>query len=406
MASDSTPLRTVRRAFEILHLLRDRGELGVTAVATELSIPKSTVHDYLRTLRTMGYVVNDAGTYRLGFRLLELGGQAKYRNRLFQVARPELERLAADTGEIVSLNVEERGEFVVLHAEFGERSLRLGVYPGLRTPIHTHAAGKVMLAGFDSDRVDRIVDRRGLPPRTDHTTTDRDELDAELDSIADRFDVAHQTIQHWIDKHDIEADRTSPYDKPELREHLRAVDAGTEGLVTESNLTAADGPSASPSETHWGSIPAARNAIEGVTDTPPTPETSYRETLGEGHGAYLRSHPTAAHRLRRAPEPFSYPDLDVPSDVFHSFIGRGIIKRDGTEAVTMDCGQTYPRWTWTVADGVRTWIDGHVDPPGECPEPDCEAAGIRNLGDGRYTCSRDECDSEFGRATAKEVLGR
>ena len=186
MASDSTPLRTVRRAFEILHLLRDRGELGVTAVATELSIPKSTVHDYLRTLRTMGYVVNDAGTYRLGFRLLELGGQAKYRNRLFQVARPELERLAADTGEIVSLNLEERGEFVVLHAEFGERSLRLGVYPGLRTPIHTHAAGKVMLAGFDSDRVDRIVDRRGLPPRTDHTTTDRDELDAELDSIADR----------------------------------------------------------------------------------------------------------------------------------------------------------------------------------------------------------------------------
>ena len=186
MASDSPPLRTVRRAFEILHLLRDRGELGVTEVAAALSMPKSTAHDYLRTLRTMGYVVNDAGTYRLGFGLLELGGQAKYRNRLFQVARPELERLAVETEEVVSLNIEEYGEFVVLHTEFGENSLRLGVYPGLRTPIHTHAAGKVMLAGFDRDRIDQIADRHGLRPRTEHTTTDRDELDAELDSIAEQ----------------------------------------------------------------------------------------------------------------------------------------------------------------------------------------------------------------------------
>ena len=160
MTRDASPLRTVRRAFEVLHLLRDRGTLGVSEMADRLELPKSTVHDYLRTLRELGYVVNDAGTYRLGLRLLELGGQTKHRNRLFQVARPELERAAETTGEVVSLNVEERGEFVVLHAAFGENALRLGIYPGLRIPLHTHAAGKVLLAGFDADRVDRIVDRR------------------------------------------------------------------------------------------------------------------------------------------------------------------------------------------------------------------------------------------------------
>ena len=186
MTRDSPPLRTVRRAFEVLHLLRDRGTLGVSEMAEQLSLPKSTVHDYLRTLRELGYVVNEDGTYRLGFRLLELGGQAKHRNRLFQVARPELERAAEATGEVVSLNVAERGEFVVLHAAFGERALRLGIYPGLRIPLHTHAAGKVLLAGFDADRVNRIVDRRGLAPRTDYTITDRDDLDAELEAIAER----------------------------------------------------------------------------------------------------------------------------------------------------------------------------------------------------------------------------
>jgi len=185
MTRDAPPLRTVRRAFEILHLLRDRGTLGVSEITDRLDIPKSTVHDYLRTLRELGYV-NDAGSYRLGFRLLELGGQAKHRNRLFQVARPELERVAETTGEVVSLNVEERGEFVVLHAAFGENALRVGIYPGLRIPLHTHAAGKVLLAGFDPDRIDRIVDRHGLPARTEYTITDRGELEAELGTIADR----------------------------------------------------------------------------------------------------------------------------------------------------------------------------------------------------------------------------
>ena len=186
MTRDASPLRTVRRAFELLDVLRVRGPLGVSEVADRLDLPKSTAHDYLRTLRELGYVVNDAGIYRLGYRLLELGGQAKHRNRLFQVARPELERAAEATGEVVSLNIEERGEFVVLHSEFGENALRLGIYPGLRIPLHTHAAGKVLLAGFDADRVDRIVDRHGLPARTDHTITDRDDLDAELRAIADQ----------------------------------------------------------------------------------------------------------------------------------------------------------------------------------------------------------------------------
>jgi len=186
MTRDSSPLRTVRRAFDILHLLRDRGTLGVSAVAEQLDVPKSTAHDYLRTLRELGYVVNDDGTYRLGFRLLELGGQAKHRQRLFQVARPELERTAEATGEMVSLNVEEDGEFVVLHTAFGDNTLRLGIYPGLRIPLHTHAAGKVMLAHFGDEVVEEIVDERGLHPRTEHSITDPDALAAELDAIREQ----------------------------------------------------------------------------------------------------------------------------------------------------------------------------------------------------------------------------
>lgn len=186
MTDDTPPLRTIERAFAILEVLREEKTMGVTELSDRLDLPKSTVHEYLRTLRTLGYIVNEGGRYRLGFRLLEFGGQLKYRNRSFHVARPELERLVERTGELASINVEERGRFVIVHAEYGDEALRLGIYPGMTIPIHSHAAGKVMLAHFPEEKVDRIVDEHGLSSVTEQSITDREELDDELAAIRDR----------------------------------------------------------------------------------------------------------------------------------------------------------------------------------------------------------------------------
>ncbi|MFC7203073.1 IclR family transcriptional regulator [Haloferax namakaokahaiae] len=186
MNDTTPPLRTIQRAFEIIDLLMEEKSIGVAELSRRMDLPKSTVHDYLRTLRTMGYVINDDGQYRLGFKLLELGGRMKYRNRLFHVAKPELERLVEKTGELVSVNIEESGRFVVLHMEEGDESLSLGIYPGISIPIHTHAAGKVMLAGFDEEKVDRIIEEKGLEAVTEHTITDSDELKAELEQIREQ----------------------------------------------------------------------------------------------------------------------------------------------------------------------------------------------------------------------------
>ncbi|WP_410767490.1 IclR family transcriptional regulator [Haloferax sp. DFSO60] len=186
MKESTTGLKTIERAFEILELLKDEKEVGVAELSRKIDLPKSTVHDYLRTLTSIGYVINDDGRYRLGFRLLEFGGQMKYRNRLFHIAKPELERIVENTGEIASANIEERGRFVILHAEHSAESLKLGIYPGITIPIHTHAAGKVMLANYPEDRRDRIIEEHDLVAMTDHTITDRDELCDELKKIKEQ----------------------------------------------------------------------------------------------------------------------------------------------------------------------------------------------------------------------------
>lgn len=187
MKQGAPPLRTVQRAFEIVEVLENEKSIGAAELARRMDLPKSTVHDYLRTLRTLGVVVTDGnGRYSLGFRLLEMGAQVKYRNRLFHVARPELERLVDITGEMASVNVEERGRFVILHEVTGEESLQLGTYPGMTIPIHTHAAGKSILAEYSDDRIEQILDENGLDAVTEYTITERDELLAELETIQEQ----------------------------------------------------------------------------------------------------------------------------------------------------------------------------------------------------------------------------
>jgi DNA-binding IclR family transcriptional regulator len=57
---------------------------------------------------------------------------------------------------------------------------------GNRRPLHQLAAGKAILAALPTEEVDRIVDRRGLPSRTDNTITDEERLREELERVRER----------------------------------------------------------------------------------------------------------------------------------------------------------------------------------------------------------------------------
>src|SRR3712207_8260346 len=67
-------VQSVDRAITVMELLSRRGWSGVTEVANELGINKSTAYRLLTTLRDRGLVEQDAATekYRLGFGLVTL----------------------------------------------------------------------------------------------------------------------------------------------------------------------------------------------------------------------------------------------------------------------------------------------------------------------------------------------
>ncbi|MFC4247648.1 IclR family transcriptional regulator [Natribaculum luteum] len=180
-------IKSVETAFAIIETLHDRRRARLTELAAEIDIANSTAHEHLSTLQEHGYVIEEDDGYRLGLKFLDHGTQAKQHYQDFtQVARPVLEQLVDETDEAVNLVVEEHGRAVYVDRLTGDRGVPTNSWAGRRKPLHALASGKAILAHLSDDRLDEIVDDRGLPAVTDQTLTSREQLQAELERIRDQ----------------------------------------------------------------------------------------------------------------------------------------------------------------------------------------------------------------------------
>lgn len=190
------PVLATRRSLEIVEALREFDGVRVTTLADHLGINKGTVHNHLSTLRDHGYVIKDGNEYRLGLKFFELGEFVRKRNPLFAIAKPELDKLAAESGELANLMVEESGYGIYLYIAEGENALSLDTSMGTRQHLHTSAAGKAILANMSRERVKELVDARDLAAATPNTLTSAEALYEELETVRARgiaFDDEERT---------------------------------------------------------------------------------------------------------------------------------------------------------------------------------------------------------------------
>lgn len=174
---------TVDTMFDILEKIREKDGASVLELAEELDIARSTVHDHLTTLHKREIVVNKNGTYYIGLKFLDYGKYAKSRYEISEIVQPTLDQIAKNTGELVWFGIEEHGKLVQLNEAVGEVAVSVANWIGERVHLHTQAVGKSILAHLSEERVHEIVDRHGLPARTNQTITDREELLEELEQI-------------------------------------------------------------------------------------------------------------------------------------------------------------------------------------------------------------------------------
>jgi len=173
-------VQSVDRALTILDILARLGEAGVTEIAGELGVHKSTAFRLVATLESHGIVEQneDRGKYRLGVGVLRLAGATTARLDVVQEARPICRKLAADSGETVNIAVLSDRSVLYVDQVSGQSALQAHNWVGQHIPLHATSNGKVLLSGLSLDEVDSRLPR--LPSYTPGTVTTKAKLRRDL----------------------------------------------------------------------------------------------------------------------------------------------------------------------------------------------------------------------------------
>ncbi|WP_262177518.1 IclR family transcriptional regulator [Haloarcula laminariae] len=176
----------VQQGFEVIEVLRESGSVHISDVSEALDIPMSTAHVHLKTLESVGYVVQDDSGYRLSLRFLRDGAIARSNLQVYSAAKSEIDDLADTTGEVANLGVEENGQRVIVYQSEGSEAVYDNAPVGEYTNMHWTALGKAILAELPSEYVREIIDHYGLPAATGSTIDDAEQLFEELETIEER----------------------------------------------------------------------------------------------------------------------------------------------------------------------------------------------------------------------------
>lgn len=184
--TEGSTIQSIDTSFAVVTALRERDGAGVTELAEETGLSKSSVHKHLRSLMKHDFVVKEGNEYRIGLRYLDFGAHARAQIPGSREITQKLRELANEAGESVQFAVEERGRAVVLYRDVSHGGVYSRGRVGRRFYLHQTAAGKAILSRRSDQWIREIIDRHGLPKTTPHTISDEATLFEQLAEIRER----------------------------------------------------------------------------------------------------------------------------------------------------------------------------------------------------------------------------
>jgi DNA-binding IclR family transcriptional regulator len=160
----------LERTLGILELLSGHpAGLPVGTIAAELAMPPSAAHRLLNDLVRAGYVRQDRaqGDYALTIKLAAMGLSFLGQSGVNDIAQPILDRLAAESGELVRLSVIDGRRLVwVAVAQGATSGLRYdpGREQGLVVHLASTAGGQAWLATMSDEEALMRVAEQGFVP--------------------------------------------------------------------------------------------------------------------------------------------------------------------------------------------------------------------------------------------------
>lgn len=180
--------QSLERGLAILRCFgTDQPVLGISEIADELGMSRSTTHRYVITLVALGYLEQEEAPsrkYRLGLGVTDLGMSVLNATGLREQARPVLEGLRRETSYTTSIAVLDGADVLCVERvrgfRRGQSKIDFGLGPGSRSPAYCTALGKVLLAFLPEHELRNRVAEMRLSKRVMNTIASKKSLREEL----------------------------------------------------------------------------------------------------------------------------------------------------------------------------------------------------------------------------------
>lgn len=186
------PVQALEKAIQTIEILArqetDQG-LGISELNEVLELGKSTLHRLLDTLVAYEYVERlDDNTYRLGWRLFEIGNMIPKQRQIDKVDLKALQELSNKFKETVNLGVRGTNDVVIVSKVDPETTYRLRVDTsvGQKEPIHATGLGKVLYSEMDEKELREMLMGYEYRKFTENTITNIDDLLTEFKKVREQ----------------------------------------------------------------------------------------------------------------------------------------------------------------------------------------------------------------------------
>lgn len=189
MTKDKYLLSSVYNTLEILDLLSEYKELGVTEISKKLNLGKSSVFRMLYTLEKKKYVYKTSDAkYRLGIKFVYYGQKLLEEMNSLDVIRPYLKELRDEHNETVHLSILDKSDYniIILDKIENKSTIQMSSRIGKKLPGYCTAMGKALLASLPDEELEEIVFSLELEKKTENTITDPNKLLETLKKIREQ----------------------------------------------------------------------------------------------------------------------------------------------------------------------------------------------------------------------------
>ncbi len=187
MTTEFKRVPAIDRCFTILQLFaKFKRPLGISEIARELGLYKSTVFNAVHTLSSLEVLEqDDDGKFRFGTTLYVLGNTAGRQSELIQTIHPYLDRINRRTKLSAFLGIRAGLNAVIIDKVDTANDLKISSEVGMRLPILAGAGGKALMSQLPDEAIDQILSDNILEPYTPYSITDSDNYKNEIMKLRD-----------------------------------------------------------------------------------------------------------------------------------------------------------------------------------------------------------------------------